>query len=180
MIVDAALSICIEEGYKNVTVRRIGDRIGYSTGVIYYHFRDKQDILDCLDQQLDEEVYKIVSSLMDSQKSLKDNLSVLYDYTCDLAYNNYSAYRRIFATSRIESNEYTRSMWLKMLTECLSAAAKNGEIKNENIEHKAKCLLAYIIGYNLLYFEIDKTDIETARNEKETAVEQVISGIINA
>lgn len=180
MIVDAALSICIEEGYKNVTVRRIGDKIGYSTGVIYYHFRDKQDIIDCLDQQLDEEVYKTVSSLMDSKKSLKDNLSVLYDYTCDLAYNNYSTYRRIFATSRIEANGYTRKMWLKMFTECLTAAINNGEIKDIDIDHKAKCMLSYIIGYNLLNFEIDKTDIETAKGEKDNAVSILLNGLFNS
>ena len=35
MILQAALNIGLEEGNENVTVRRIGERIGYSTGVIY-------------------------------------------------------------------------------------------------------------------------------------------------
>ncbi len=179
MIIDAALAICIEDGYKEVTVRRIGERIGYSTGVIYYHFKDKQDIIDCLDQQLDEEVYNTVSALMDPNKSIRDNLSALYDYTCNLSYNNYEAYRRIFASSRIEANCYTRNMWLKMFTEWLTAAANNGEIKNENIELRAKCLLSYIIGYNLLYFEVGKTDIETALVERETALDFIMKGILN-
>lgn len=179
MIVDAALKICIEEGYKEVTVRRIGDEIGYSTGVIYYHFKDKQDIMDCLDQQLDEEVYNTVSSIMDTSKSLRDNISALYDYVCDLSYNNYEAYRRIFAASRIEANRYTQTMWTNMLVEWLTVAADNGEIKNENIEIKAKCLLSYILGYNLLFFEIAKTDIETARLEKDYAVNSIIQGILN-
>ena len=178
MIIDAALKICIEDGYKEVTVRRIGDEIGYSTGVIYYHFKDKQDIMDCLDQQLDEEVYNTVSALMDSNKSLKENIAALYDYVCDLSYNNYDAYRRIFASSRIEANHYTQKMWTKMFVECLTNAANNGEIKNENIEIKAKCLLSYIIGYNLLFFEIAKTDIETAHSEKEAAVNSIINGIL--
>ncbi len=179
MIIDAALKICIEDGYKEVTVRRIGDEIGYSTGVIYYHFKDKQDIMDCLDQQLDEEVYNTVSALMDSNKSLKDNISALYDYVCDLSYNNYDAYKRIFASSRIEANRYTQKMWTNMFLECLTNAVKNGEIKNENLEAKAKCLLSYVIGYNLLFFEIAKTDIETARSEKENAVNSIITGILN-
>lgn len=180
MIVDAALAICIEEGYKEVTVRRIGDRIGYSTGVIYYHFKDKQDIIDCLDQMLDEEVYNTVSALMDHNRSLKENLSVLYDYTCDLAYNNYEMYRRIFASSRIEANGYTRNMWHKMLKDVLTAAKDNGELRScEDIDLKAKCMLSYILGYNLLNFEVEKTDIETAKSEKETAVNSIINGILN-
>ncbi len=179
MIIDAALAICIEDGYSEVTVRRIGERIGYSTGVIYYHFRDKQDIINCLDQQLDEEVYKTVSDLMDPTKSLKENISALYIFVCDLAYNNTEAYKRIFASSRIEANSYTRSMWLKMFTEWLAAAANNGEIKNENLEFKAKCLLSYILGYNLLFFEVDKTNIDTALAETDMAVNAILNGILN-
>ena len=179
MIVDAALKICIEDGYKEVTVRRIGDMIGYSTGVIYYHFKDKQDIINCLDLRLDEEAYNTVSSLIDPANTLRENLTALYEYTCNLAYNNYEMYRRIFAVSRIEAADYTRRTWLKMFTECLTAAANNGEIKNENIELRAKCLLSYVIGYNLLYLEIDKTDYETALAEKDTVVDVIINGIIN-
>ncbi len=179
MIVDAALQICIEDGYKEVTVRRIGDMIGYSTGVIYYHFKDKQDIIDCLDLRLDEEAYNTVSSLIDPAKTLRENLSALYEYTCNLAYNNNEAYKRIFAVSRIEANDYTRQTWLKMFTECLTAAANNGEIKSDNIEITAKCVLSYIIGYNLLYLEIEKTDYETAIAEKDVVVDVIIKGLIN-
>ncbi len=179
MIVDAALQICIEDGYKEVTVRRIGDKIGYSTGVIYYHFKDKQDIIDCLDLRLDEEAYNTVSSLIDPAKTLRENLSALYEYTCNLAYNNNEAYKRIFAVSRIEANDYTRQTWLKMFTECLTAAANNGEIKSDNIEITAKCVLSYIIGYNLLYLEIEKTDYETAIAEKDVVVDVIIKGLIN-
>ncbi|MBQ2729653.1 MAG: TetR/AcrR family transcriptional regulator [Clostridia bacterium] len=179
MIVDAALAICIEDGYKEVTVRRIGDKIGYSTGVIYYHFKDKQDILDCLDQRLDEETYHIVSTLVEPKKSLRENLSALYDYTCDLAYNNNEAYKRIFTSSRIENNNYTRNMWLKMLCECLSCAADNGEIDRNTIENKARCILAYILGYNLLFFEIDRRDYNSALAAKELALDVILNGVLN-
>lgn len=180
MIIDAALKICIDEGYSEVTVRRIGDMIGYSTGVIYYHFRDKRDIIDCLDQRLDEEVYSTVSSITDPSMPIKDNLSKLYEFTCDLAYNNYEKYRRIFATSRIEANQYTRKMWLNMISEWVSASAERGDIKNDNIEEKSRCVLSYILGYNLLWFEVSKTDYETAIANRDTAVNMVLSGVLNA
>ena len=110
LIIDAALDICLKEGYKEITVRGIGERIGYSTGVIYYHFKDKQDIMDCVDRLLDEETYNTVFTLIDPTLPLSENLSVLYDYTCELAYNNVEAYKRVFTASRIEGNEYTRKM----------------------------------------------------------------------
>ncbi|MBQ4066216.1 MAG: TetR/AcrR family transcriptional regulator [Clostridia bacterium] len=179
MIIDAALQICLEDGYKEVTVRRIGDKIGYSTGVIYYHFKDKQDIMDCLDQRLDEETYSTVTNLITPDMSLKDCLFTLYEYTCDLAYNNTEAYKRIFVSSRIEGNEYTRNMWLRMITESLNNAADRGEISSYDLETKAKCILSYIMGYNLLFFEINRTDKETAMKDRCTAVNVILNGILN-
>lgn len=179
MIIDAALKICLTDGYKEVTVRRIGDEIGYSTGVIYYHFKDKQDIMDCLDQRLDEETYNAVSSLIKPGMNLREFLSVLYDFTCDLAYNNTEAYKRIFVSSRIEGNDFTRNMWLKMIKNGLELASERGEISGKDIDGKAKCILSYILGFNLLFFEIDRSDMKTAMNEKETAINSILNGILN-
>ena len=179
MIIDAALQICLEEGYRAVTVRGIGEKIGYSTGVIYYHFKDKQDIMDSLDKRLDEETYNSISAISDPDKSLYENLSILYDFTCDLAYNNPETYKRIFVSSRIENNTYTKAMCLDLASNCLNKAAERGEIKNGNITEKAKCLLAYIIGYNLLFFEISRSDMESAKANKEAAIKTILEGIIN-
>ncbi|MBQ3528031.1 MAG: TetR/AcrR family transcriptional regulator [Clostridia bacterium] len=180
LIIDAALDICLKEGYKEITVRGIGERIGYSTGVIYYHFKDKQDIMDCVDRLLDEETYNTVFTLIDPTLPLSENLSVLYDYTCELAYNNVEAYKRVFTASRIEGNEYTRKMWLNMFEKCLSAAKDRGEVRCQNIGSLAKCLLGYIIGYNLLYFEIGRTTLEESMKEKDIAISAIVNGILSA
>lgn len=178
MIIDAALAICLEDGYKEVTVRRIGDKIGYSTGVIYYHFRDKQDIMDSLDKRLDEEAYVAISKIINADSSIAENLSALYDYTCDLAYNNAEVYKRIFVASRVEGNGNTRSMWLSMIKDCLVKAAERGEIASDDIDATSKCVLAYITGYNLLFFEITRTCIETAKADKENAISSILNGIL--
>ena len=47
MILEAALEIELEDGEDKVTVRRIGEKIGYSTGVIYYHFRSRILLTSC-------------------------------------------------------------------------------------------------------------------------------------
>lgn len=40
-ILDTAMEIGIEEGFEALTVRKISDRMDYTTGVIYHHFKDK-------------------------------------------------------------------------------------------------------------------------------------------
>lgn len=45
-IIDAARGIFADEGYDNVSMRRIADSIEYSPTAIYVHFRDKQDLFE--------------------------------------------------------------------------------------------------------------------------------------
>lgn len=42
---DAARDLFIEEGYENVSMRKIADRIEYSPTAIYLHFKDKSELL---------------------------------------------------------------------------------------------------------------------------------------
>ncbi len=44
-ILDAARELFVVEGYENVSMRRIADRIDYSPTTIYLHFKDKSDLL---------------------------------------------------------------------------------------------------------------------------------------
>lgn len=47
-ILDAARELFVREGYEAVSMRKIADRIEYSPTTIYLHFRDKNDLFDCL------------------------------------------------------------------------------------------------------------------------------------
>lgn len=47
-ILDAARDLFVREGYDNVSIRKIADRVEYSPGTIYLHFQDKAEILDTL------------------------------------------------------------------------------------------------------------------------------------
>ena len=47
-ILDAARELFVRDGYQNVSMRKIAERIEYSVGSIYHYFHDKDEILDCL------------------------------------------------------------------------------------------------------------------------------------
>jgi AcrR family transcriptional regulator len=44
-ILDAAVELFAEDGYRNVTIRKIAEKIEYSLPTIYEHFRNKAEIL---------------------------------------------------------------------------------------------------------------------------------------
>jgi len=45
-ILDAASELFVREGYENVSMRRIAEKIEYSPTTIYLYFRDKAELLD--------------------------------------------------------------------------------------------------------------------------------------
>ena len=51
LILDAARELFANEGYEAVTMRRIADKIEYSATAIYFHFKDKETLLNDLCQQ---------------------------------------------------------------------------------------------------------------------------------
>jgi AcrR family transcriptional regulator len=44
-ILDAATAMFVEEGYENVSMRKIADRIEYAPSTIYLYFKDKNEVL---------------------------------------------------------------------------------------------------------------------------------------
>lgn len=59
-ILDAASELFVKEGYENVSMRRIADKIEYSPTTIYLYFRDKADLLE----QVCHETFSRLSSVL--------------------------------------------------------------------------------------------------------------------
>src|SRR5271168_4346283 len=47
-ILDAARDLFLREGYENVSMRKIAEKIEYSPTTIYLYFQDKSELLDCI------------------------------------------------------------------------------------------------------------------------------------
>jgi AcrR family transcriptional regulator len=47
-ILDAALALFSHQGYRGTSIRDIAAKAGVSTGNVYHHFRDKEDIFETL------------------------------------------------------------------------------------------------------------------------------------
>ncbi len=50
-ILSAAQDLFVNEGYTNVSMRKIAEKIGYSPTAIYLHFRDKGDLMHQICEQ---------------------------------------------------------------------------------------------------------------------------------
>lgn len=64
LILDAALQLFLEEGFDQVSMRRIADRIEFSPATMYLYFKDKDDILFELHHQAFERFYQAEMAAM--------------------------------------------------------------------------------------------------------------------
>jgi AcrR family transcriptional regulator len=64
LILDTAMKLFLEEGFANVTIRRIADKIEYSPATIYLYFKDRDDILFALHIEGFEELYRRQSTIL--------------------------------------------------------------------------------------------------------------------
>ncbi len=48
LILDASIKLFVEEGFENVTIRKIADMIEYSPTTVYLYFKDKDEIFEGL------------------------------------------------------------------------------------------------------------------------------------
>ena len=73
-ILSAARELFVNEGYENVTMRKIADRIEYSPTTIYLYFKDKADLLDCVCQ---ETLLSLLNTLEQLKKDKSDPVETL-------------------------------------------------------------------------------------------------------
>lgn len=73
-ILDAARDLFVREGFENVSMRRIAEKIEYSPTTIYLYFQDKADLLF----QLCEETFaRLVKEFENLQRDCKDPVECL-------------------------------------------------------------------------------------------------------
>ena len=69
LILDEAMKLIIAEGYDNITMRKIADKIEYSPTTIYLYFKDKSEILYSLLNMSFDKFYQAQLKVQDIQDS---------------------------------------------------------------------------------------------------------------
>jgi AcrR family transcriptional regulator len=85
-ILDTAMKLFVEEGFQNVSIRRIAEKIEYSPATIYLYFKDKDDILYALHNAAFEELYKHqqeILSIKDPKKRLRKHGEVYIEFALE-------------------------------------------------------------------------------------------------
>ena len=81
-IMDAAMLLFIEKGYANTTTQDIVDKVNISRGLLYYHFKNKEDILYCLVERYSEKLLRDIHVIVnDDDKTAIEKIRAFIDAT---------------------------------------------------------------------------------------------------
>lgn len=81
-IMDAAMLLFMEKGYTNTTTQDIVDKVNISRGLLYYHFKNKEDILYCLVERYSEKLLREIHVIInDDDKTAIEKIRAFIDAT---------------------------------------------------------------------------------------------------
>ena len=81
-IMDAAMLLFMEKGYANTTTQDIVDKVNISRGLLYYHFKNKEDILYCLVERYSEKLLRDIHVIVnDDEKTAIEKIRAFIDAT---------------------------------------------------------------------------------------------------
>jgi AcrR family transcriptional regulator len=178
-ILDAASELFVKEGYENVSMRRIADRIEYSPTTIYLYFKDKAELLESICQEtfakLIQRLTKIMEQPGDPVERLKRGLLAYIEFGLD----NPHHYRATFMTPLPE--EMAKEKFLKpesagiqafdFLRRCVYDCIAAGKFKTKDAELASQTLWAGVHGVTSLL--ITHTQFPWVGREK------VIDGVLD-
>lgn len=106
-IMDAAMLLFMEKGYANTTTQDIVDKVNISRGLLYYHFKNKEDILYCLVERYSEKLLRDIHVIVnDDDKTAIEKIRAFIDATIITTDNVSAEGTELQKTVDLKENRY--------------------------------------------------------------------------
>ncbi len=184
-IFDAASELFAQEGYANVSMRKIAERIEYSPTTIYLYFKDKNELLKFICEEtfakLGAQIREISEPETDEIVALRKGLRAYVDF--GLAYpNHYEVVFNmpIFNQPHDEEYKYAGSMGQRTfdyLRSQVLACVEAGKLKKGDVDAMSQTLWAGIHGVvSLLNNHLDFPFVEKNKLV-DSLIDTMIAGL---
>ena len=106
-IMDASMLLFMEKGYANTTTQDIVDKVNISRGLLYYHFKNKEDILYYLVERYSEKLLRDIHVIVyDDDKTAIEKIRAFIDATIISTDNVSAEGTELQKTVDLEENRY--------------------------------------------------------------------------
>ena len=137
-ILDTAMELFLAEGFGNVSMRRIADKIEYSPATTYLYFKDKDEILYALHRAGFEELHKRQQEVLRIKDPLK-RLRKHGDVYIKFAFENPEYYNLMFimrspARKMQQGEEWAGRRSYEFFKQDVQCAVEKGVVPKGNVE----------------------------------------------
>ena len=176
-ILDTAFQIGLEEGFDGLSVRKIVHRLNYSTSVIYYHFHDKQEIIDALVQKESGLLAAMINRVVSKKNGLRRNLEDAFRLITRLVVNEPEKFNLI-VLRKYSSAAPGNLPWIEYIQADMERAIAKGEMRRVNARSAAFCVWSSFLGFHLMLSLERKLTKKRAEELFQVQFKTILSGII--
>lgn len=149
-ILQAAIKLFVKEGYENVSMRKLSQKINYSPGTIYLHYKDKESILFELHTIAFKKFYEALSKSSIEKNPLKRLELLGYNYL-EFAVENPEYYDLMFLNNCITDSIEKSETWIgndsyQLLHGTITDCARHGYVDANYIDAAAFSMWAFVHG----------------------------------
>ncbi|MCC0670704.1 TetR/AcrR family transcriptional regulator [Clostridioides sp. ES-S-0145-01] len=185
-IMDAAIEIINQEGYENLSIRKIATKIEYSPTTIYLYYKDKAQIINDMANELYNKIENDSITVMDKYSSFsvdKQIREIMLTFIKILSSNPemtkaimYSGMNIIFASQNTASTPANNG--IEMFDKLLAIGIKQ-KIFKPNIDNASWMLISALLGFVLCAVENHLYSLHNFSQFIDNFVDILLGGIYN-
>lgn len=177
-ILDAAVEIGLEEGFDELSIRKITDKLGYSSGIVYHYFKDKQEILDTIHNKTSMEMKEAVEGCIKPNRSFAENMRVVFKMLTEISVYEPETFKLILLNKYSHNND-SINIWIDMIIRCIEIGISSGELRAINSEITAYTLLNTFLVAQMIIGEKGDSDKKTIESIFDTELDIILNGILD-
>jgi len=148
-ILDTALKMGMGEGFDELSIRKIIKEMNYSTGIIYYHFKDKQEIIDAIEEKETEWLKNKIMGIIQPEMDILLEMEKVFHMIMRLAVEEPEKYNLI-VLQKYSRRKSAKPGWILYLASRLEKVMEEGRIRKMDSEKMAFSIWSSFLGFNLM------------------------------
>ena len=176
-ILGTAMEMGLKEGFDEVSIRKITQKMKYSTGVVYHHFKERQDIIDAIEEAQTLRLNRLIAALQDQSKNVLENMEATFHRVTLLAYEEPELYNLI-VLKKYSRKTPERPRWLSFLSGRLKAGMDAGLIREMDPDKAAFSVWSSFLGFNLMVSRLQMLPLEEVEDMFRTQFDVLLRGIM--
>jgi AcrR family transcriptional regulator len=156
IILDAARAIFVDQGYESFSMRKLAEKIEYSPGSIYLHFKNKEELFECLVEESFGRLLETLSDLENGQQwddPVEELRKGMWAYV-EFGLRNQSDYRFAFMlTPPMEKRPYKVHGSFDVLRSMVRRCVEEKCFRSVDVETTSQAIWASIHGITSLLIQ---------------------------